>query len=50
MHSYTMYGETEQELFENAKKHAIDTHGYTEESFKEVSKNYAHFKTLIKTV
>ena len=30
-----MYGETEEELIENAKKHGIEVHGYTEESFEE---------------
>ncbi len=29
---HTMYGETEQELLQNAKKHGIEVHGYTEET------------------
>ena len=38
--THTIYGETEQELLENAKRHGIETHGYTEESFnEEISKN-----------
>jgi predicted small metal-binding protein len=48
--THTMYGETEEELFENAKKHGIEVHGYTEESFnEEMNKNIDHFRTLIKT-
>jgi len=30
----TMYGETEQELLQNAKKHGIEVHGYTEENLE----------------
>jgi predicted small metal-binding protein len=49
--THTIHGETEQELLENAKRHGIETHGYTEESFnEEISKNLEHFKKLIKTV
>lgn len=49
--THTMYGETEQDLLENAKRHGIEAHGYTEESFnEEVSKNLEHFRSLIKTV
>lgn len=48
--THTITGETEEELFENAKKHAIETHGFTEESFIEmVSKNIDHIKSIIKT-
>lgn len=32
---HTMYGETEQELLQNAKKHGIEVHGYTEETWNE---------------
>lgn len=47
--THTMYGETEEELFQNAKEHGIAVHGYTEESWKEeVSKNLEHFRKLIK--
>ena len=42
--------ETEEELLENAKKHGIDVHGYTEESWnEEISKNSDHFRKLIRT-
>lgn len=48
--THTMYGETEDELLENAKKHGIEVHGYTEESFnEEVSKNIDHLRKVIKT-
>ena len=33
--THTMYGETEEELLENAKKHGIEGHGFTEETFNE---------------
>ena len=47
--THTMYGETEEELIENAKKHGIEVHGYTEESFsEEISKNLEHFRKVIK--
>ena len=42
-------GETEEELLQNAKKHGIEVHGYTEESWnEEVSKNKDHLSKLIK--
>jgi hypothetical protein len=45
-----MYGETEEELMENARKHGIEVHGYTEETFQEeMAKNLEHFRKLIKT-
>jgi hypothetical protein len=48
--THTMYGETEDELIENAKKHGIEVHGYTEETFQEeMSKNLEHFRKVIKT-
>lgn len=48
--THTMYGETEEELFENAKKHGIEVHGYTEATFnEEIAKNKEHFRKLIKT-
>jgi hypothetical protein len=48
--THTMYGETEEELIENAKKHGIEVHGYTEESFQEeMSKNLEHFRKVIKS-
>ena len=47
---HRMYGETEEELIENAKKHGIEVHGYTEETFKEeMAKNQEHFRKVIKT-
>jgi hypothetical protein len=48
--THTMYGDTEEELLANAKKHGIEVHGYTEETWnEEVSKNLDHFRKLIKT-
>ncbi len=48
--THTMYGETEEELIESAKKHGIEVHGYTEESFQEeMSKNLEHFRKVIKS-
>jgi post-segregation antitoxin (ccd killing protein) len=45
-----LYGETEEELLQNAKKHGIEVHGYTEEtSNEEISKNRENFSKLIKT-
>lgn len=50
MYLYTMYGETEEELIENAKKHGIEVHGCTEESFyDEIAKNLEHFRKVIKS-
>jgi post-segregation antitoxin (ccd killing protein) len=44
-----MTGETEEELLANAKKHGVDVHGYTEETWnEEFSKNKEHFRSLIK--
>jgi|SRR4030095_9763868 predicted small metal-binding protein len=48
---HTMYGETEEELLADAKKHGIDVHGYTEETWnEEVAKNADNFRKLIKSV
>lgn len=48
--THTMYGDTEEELLANAKKHGIEVHGYTEETWnEEVAKNLDHFRKLIKT-
>ena len=45
-----MYGETEEELLENAKRHGIDADGYTEETFNErIGKDKENFRKLIKT-
>jgi predicted small metal-binding protein len=49
--THTMYGETEEEVLQNAKKHGIGVHGYTEDTWnKEISKNKDHFCKLIKAV
>jgi predicted small metal-binding protein len=48
--THTMYGETEEEVLQNAKKHGIEVHGYTEDTWnKEIAKNKDHFRELIKT-
>jgi len=48
--TYNMYVETEEELLQNAKKHGIEVHGYTEETWnEEIVKNADHFRKLIKT-
>lgn len=48
--SHTVYGEPEEEILQNAKKHGIRIHGYTKESWnQEIAKNRAHFHKLIKT-
>jgi hypothetical protein len=47
--THTMYGETEDELFVNAKKYGIEVHGYTEEAWnEEVEANKEYFRKLIK--
>jgi predicted small metal-binding protein len=46
--THTMYGETEEELLQNAKKHGMEVHGYTEQSWNEVTKNTEHFRKIIK--
>jgi hypothetical protein len=41
---------TEVELLQNAKKHEIEVHGYTEEAWnEEIAKNGEHFRKLIKS-
>ena len=48
--THTMYGDTEEELLANAKKHGIEVHGYTEETWnEEIAKNAEHFRKLIKS-
>ena len=48
--THTMYGENEEELLQNAKKHGIEVHGYTEETWNdEIAKNKDHFHKLIKS-
>ncbi len=47
--SHTVSGETEQELSDNAKKHAIEEHGMTAEEFDEdAKKNEEKYRSLIK--
>jgi predicted small metal-binding protein len=49
--THTMQGETEKELLENAKRHGIKVHGYTEDTWnKEIATNVEHFRKLIKVV
>ena len=49
--THTMYGETEEELLQNAKKHGIEVHGYTQESWnEEIAKNSDHFSKPPKIV
>ncbi|MEP6577044.1 MAG: DUF1059 domain-containing protein [Nitrososphaerota archaeon] len=49
--SHTITGATEQELFENAKKHAMQDHGMTAEEFdKDAKENEQKYKNLIKEV
>lgn len=41
---------TEEELLQNVKKHGIEVHGYTEQTWNEENaKNADHFRKLIKT-
>jgi predicted small metal-binding protein len=48
--THTMYGETEEELLQNAKKHGIEVHGYTEQTWnEEIAKNKDNFRKLVKT-
>ena len=46
--THTMHGETAEELIANAKKHGMEVHGYTEETWNvEISKNKEYFRSLI---
>ena len=48
--THTMYGETEEELLQNAKKHGIEVHGYSEEKWnEEIVNKKDDFRKLIKT-
>ena len=48
MHTH-ISGETEQELFHNAKNHAIEEHGMTATEFEEdVKKNEEKYRSSIK--
>jgi hypothetical protein len=45
-----MYGGTEEEVLQNTKKHGIEVHGYTEQTWnQEIAKNSDHFRKLIKS-
>lgn len=47
--THTMHGKTEEELLANAKKHGIEVHGYTEETWnEEISKNKDRLRSQIK--
>lgn len=47
----TLYGVTEEILLKNAKYHALNTHSYTEESWRELmSKNLENFRKLIRKI
>ena len=47
--THTMYRETEEEVLQNAKKHGIEVHGYTEQTWnEELVKNRDHFIKLMK--
>ena len=49
--SHTITGTTEQELFENTKKHAMETHGMTAQQFEnDAKKNEAKYRKLIKEI
>ena len=45
--THTMYGQTEEELLQNAQKHGIEVHGYTEQTWnEEIAKNSDHLRKL----
>ena len=47
--THTVYGETEEEVLQNAKKHGIEVHGFTEETWnKEVEKNGDDYRKIMK--
>ena len=49
--THTMYGETEEEVLQNAKKHGIEVHGDTEDTWnKEIAKNKDYLRNLIRAV
>lgn len=44
-----VYGETEEEVLQNAKKHGIEVHGFTEETWnKEIEKNGDDYRKIMK--
>ena len=49
--THMIYGANEEELIQNAKKHGIEVHGYTEQTWKEeIEKNRYNSRRLIRTV
>jgi len=47
--THTVYGETEEEVLQNAKKHGIEVHGFTEETWnKEIEKNGDDYRKIMK--
>ncbi|HZC21469.1 MAG TPA: DUF1059 domain-containing protein [Nitrososphaeraceae archaeon] len=47
--THTVYGETEEEVLQNAKKHGIEVHGFTEEAWnKEIEKNGDDYRKIMK--
>jgi len=47
--THTVYGETEEEVLQNAKKHRIEVHGFTEETWnKEIEKNGDAYRKIMK--
>lgn len=48
--THTVYGETEDQVLENAKRHVIESHGYAEEKVNEsFTKNREHYKQAMKS-
>jgi hypothetical protein len=48
--THTMYGQIEEELLQNAKKHGIEVHAYTEQTWNEgIANNADHLRKLMKT-
>ena len=47
--THTVYGETEEEVLQNAKKHGIEVHEFTEETWnKEIEKNGDDYRKIMK--
>ena len=47
--THTVDGETEEEVLQNAKKHWIEVHGFTEETWnKEIEKNGDDYRKIMK--
>lgn len=48
--THTVYGETEDQVLENAKRHVMESHGYPEEKVNEsFSKYQEHYRQSIKS-